>query len=137
MQRSPDKHRLYKVTAADNQHIRADDRTHFKGRLLNTDWALALGGGEYIVVHVDGYLVTGIPEYRFAAKSIGRPVRWRITNREVSLLCAGETIEAPMDLDTFTDAETDTKKVATVPGRYPQPGLAADIDPDVLRSHSG
>jgi hypothetical protein len=42
--------------------------------------------------------VMGLPEYRFAAKPMGKPIRWQVSDREVALLRAGETIEAPMDL---------------------------------------
>jgi hypothetical protein len=90
---------VYKVCAAQNDLIRVDD--DFRGRLTDDDWALFLGHAEYLVLRVHGYQVRGLPNFRFHAKPIGVAIRWHPTEREVGLLLAGQTIEAPVDLTTL------------------------------------
>jgi hypothetical protein len=90
---------IYKVSPAHNACIPDDDP--FAGRLTPRDWALGLGQGKYLLLAVDGYRITGLESYVFTAKPLGRPVRWAPTAREVLLLQAGHTIEAPVVLATL------------------------------------
>ena len=100
MARTSGEYCIYRVTAQHNALIREDD--FFKGRLLETDWVAGLGQGRYLLLQVQGRLVTGKPEYPlFHSKPPGKPIRWAITLRDLAYLQAGDTIEAPMDLDAF------------------------------------
>lgn len=96
--KSAERNGIYKVTSADNTMIAAHD--DFKERLTDDDWIIALGQGEYLVLQVMGDRVKGLANYRFHGKLMGTMIRWKPTNQEVGLLIAGQTITAPMALDS-------------------------------------
>lgn len=98
---------VYPVAHASNDLIRQDD--DFKGRLRDDDWALCLGHGEYFVLRITGHHVTGKPDYRFYAKPLGSALKWKPTMREVGLLMAGQTIEAPINLEALRPTPNGTQ----------------------------
>jgi hypothetical protein len=127
---------IYRVTSQHNTLIRpgADG---MQGRLLDTDWVAAVNPGTYLLLAVDGRLVTGRADYpRFHAKSMGTPIDWRLTPRDLGYLALGETIEAPMDLARFLPEPEKTHEDEVIPGRFPRTRQRKMGDGDHPDSHT-
>jgi hypothetical protein len=88
---------LYHVDATHNRLIHKKD--DFKGRLrVEGDLVICLGGGQYMVLKVDGRKLTGLPEYTFMASPLGVAHDWKPSEKQLHLLHGGLSITAPVDL---------------------------------------
>lgn len=86
---------IYRLTKHDTGRV---GHCWMRGRLIEGDLALCIAHAgdcfyQYILLDVGGNYIRGVAESRFGSYSFaGEAVEWIPSNRELHLLCAGETI---------------------------------------------